>query len=916
MGKLRPLFILTFLCLFLSTAAHAAYLVEWAGDRFMLGPNDGLSQMMPFKAMLYEQYTSGEFFYSPFFGLGSGTYSGLSYYFSTSIFFALTINFFFIFELLGVITEPDILFWAHAAVFINIVKLTLVLIVSYLVFRYMKFQPVPAFLGASIYGLSSMYFRHAVYWEFFADAYLWLPLLIFGIEKILREQRPGWFIAAVAIAMIDSFYFAYINLLLAGIYILFRLFLPLAAIEIKRGKAVILFLISGLFGAGISAVSFIPAVHAFLHNHRPDYVHDIEWIRFHDNILFTSSYVILPAAFIGLAFALPLYRDRRFRFFVSVSLACVLLHYSPQVASVFNGFSAPQYRWEFFLSFVSGGAVAAGVSNLALLKIKDISKAGVLALIVYGLFALGDERLEIHPLLIGSIALISVFILMLYTVAVKRKSKIGEAAVALFMALLFTAAAYQFIVAVAREGVTIQFPLFLGVLGSALLMFILLVRAVEKDSKSWEAVVFIVITLLVLANGFQYVNLIKGGKTERVTEEYMTGRNYDDPEINRLLEQIEERETFPFYRIDWMEGRRNNTPIVEGFFGLSAYSSILNEELLFFYLHELEIDMARESVSRYATLGKRANLHSLLLGNYVILPHGDENVPAGFERVLESENFIVYENQWSLPFIRPATAAYSEESLAGEPVLRREHAMLSGVVLKNPDEQGVLPPVPEELEFEAAGVEATYENGLLEVTGENGGIDVQLIDTVPAESDLYISFNLVNLAESEGFALTVNSYRTLRKPNDSIYKTFVDDLTIRVPADDIIRIRVPEGTYKLSELAVYEESYEVLRTEAAEAKGSNRFEWSGSRIKAEYLNATDDQFIVLPVPYEVGWTAKINDEKVEVLEANYAFIALPASPGMNEIELTYRPPHFWKSLLLSLLSLLGAALYLFMRRKI
>lgn len=66
MRKLRPLFILTFLCLFLSTVAHAAYLVEWAGDRFMLGPNDGLSQMMPFKAMLYEQYTSGEFFYSPF----------------------------------------------------------------------------------------------------------------------------------------------------------------------------------------------------------------------------------------------------------------------------------------------------------------------------------------------------------------------------------------------------------------------------------------------------------------------------------------------------------------------------------------------------------------------------------------------------------------------------------------------------------------------------------------------------------------------------------------------------------------------------------------------------------------------------------------------------------------------------------
>ncbi|HSJ37705.1 MAG TPA: YfhO family protein [Planococcus sp. (in: firmicutes)] len=915
MRKFLPFFQLAVLCLFLSMAAHAVYLVEWSGNRFMLGPNDGLSQMMPFKSMLYEQYTSGEFFYSPSFGLGSGTYSWLAYYFSTSIVFVLTVGFFYILELLGLIAEPDLLFWAQAAVFINIARLAAALFIAYLVFRYMKFDQVPAFLGAAIYGLSSMYFRHAVYWEFYADAYIWLPLLIFGIEKIFRENRAGWFLAAIAISMIDNFYFAYINFGLAGIYILFRLFLPLAENEIKRSKAVALLLLSGSIGAGISAVSFVPAVYAFLNNHRPPYAHDVEWLAFHDNILFTSSYVILPAAFVGMVFMFPLLRDPAFRFFASLVLFCIVLHYSPQIASIFNGFSAPQYRWEYFLSFVAGGAVAAGFSRLPALTLKHVTVAGGLALVVYGLFALADERLEIQPLTVFLAGAASVLILVLFALAVKRNSNKGQAAVIALMALAFLAAGYQFLLAVAEEGVTIGMPLFLGILGSALFTFMLLLRAVRDPSKRREAVAFIVFTLLILANGFQYLLLVKSGDTELVSEQYITGEEYDDPEINALLVEIKERDVFPFTRIDWMEGIRNNTPLVQDFHGVSAYSSILNDQVLDFYLSELEIDMGRESVSRYSTLNRRSNLHSLLLGNYTILSRDDENVPANFEPILESENYIVYENQLPLPFLRSTSNAYSEESLADEPVLRREHAMLTGVILKDPDEQAQLPPAPEESAIEIIGVEGSYEDEVLEVTGESGGIDIVLEDPMPAESDLYVAMHLVSLAENQRFTIHINSYKTSRKSNASIYKTFVDDLTLRLPAADTLRIRLRQGTYRLTELAVYEEPYDMLRAASAEAAAGKPFEWNGSRIRADFENEGNDEFIVLPVPYEIGWTAEINGERTEVLEANYAFMAVSAVPGSNEIILTYRPPHFWKSLLITVVSLLGAVFFLWRRNR-
>lgn len=69
------------------------------------------------------------------------------------------------------------------------------------------------------------------------------------------------------------------------------------------------------------------------------------------------------------------------------------------------------------------------------------------------------------------------------------------------------------------------------------------------------------------------------------------------------------------------------------------------------------------------------------------------------------------------------------------------------------------------------------------------------------------SFHLESLAKSQGFALKVSDYRTTRKHNQSIYKTYVDDLTILVPKIDKISIRVPEGNYILKNLELYKENY-------------------------------------------------------------------------------------------------------------
>lgn len=846
-------------CLLLAIAAHTVFLVQWARNHYMVGINDGISQMLPFKQLLYEQYTSGEFFYSFDFGLGAGTFSELSYYFSTSLVFLITVLAIHLLEIMGAVQSADVLFWANAAVFISVFRLSFILFITARLFMYMGISKIPSLLGASFYGISAMYFRHTVYWEFFADAFLWLPLLLFGIEKIFREQKPGWFLFAVSISLIDNFYFSYINFLLAGIYILFRLFIRLTAREPSILKIIGTFLATGIIGAGISAVSFIPAVYAYLNNHRPPFQQEIPWIDLSDNILFTSRYIVVPAVFLLFLFCTALYRNKTFRLFALLGAAGILLHYSPLVGSAFNGFSAPQYRWEYFISLVIGGAVAIGIEQLKKVTITQLFVSGAVTVAAYALIVGLDENFE-------------------------------------------------------KDSLNSTFTL-----SCLLLTFLLVLAALKWRNKrvKFALIFFLAVSNIAFVNLYQFEQVLEYGNIEEVNKELLTGEDYNDPEILSLIEEIEQRDNGPAYRIDWMEGVRNNTPIVQDFRGLSAYSSILNKNLLYFYLYDLEIDMGRESVSRYATLGNRANLHSLLQGKYSIVEKGDSNVPYGFTRISSSDNYEVYENNNSLPFARSTSTVFQEQQLADAHPLIREHAMLEGVILDNGDAPAPLPNIGDQAVQLMAleEKEASYENGKLTIHGDTGGIDLQLDTAQFTEGDLYISFHLESSSPTEGFALTVNDYSTTRKSNDSVYKTFVDDLTIRIPAADTVEIRLPKGTYTLTELQVHGESYDVLLSQKEQYSGLENLQMDGSRVQITYDNLENNAYLATAIPYERGWSAKINGEKRDVLKANYGFLAVPIEDGKNNVILTYRPPFFKLSLIISVLSLIIGALFVFRKNK-
>ncbi|MFP7170005.1 YfhO family protein [Terribacillus halophilus] len=819
---------------------HMHFIRGYLDGRIMLGPNDGMAQMLPFKQHLYEQYTQGNLFYSFSFGLGGGIYSQLAYYFSTSIVYLLTMLVIKVLDIANVIGNPDVITWAKAILPVSIIRLTTALLLAVAVFRYIRIPLLPAFAGACFYSGSAIYFRHVVYWEFFSNAFLWLPLLVLGVEKIIRERKPYWFIAAVAISVFDNFYFSYISFIFIGIYVIARWVIKLSEDELPIRSQLLYFIPALLLGFGIGSISFIPSVYAFLNNYRPAFDDPIPFYGNEDNILFTSRTLLVPALFVILVCVAGFYRNKLFRLFALLSILFIFFQGSPRIASIFNGFSAPQYRFEYLSMFVIAGTIAVGLTLLPKVRKAHLLLAIGLAVLLYCLHLRHDVTLDWED----------------------------------------DWARYVW-------------------RGVALVMAAFLIYTFKR--KAWMlglCLIVVFATYIPLINAHQEKQLSGAGNVEDSTLQFLKSDKYASSEQQELIQDVLESDG-TFTRLEWKTDNRNNTNLVQSFPGVSIYSSILNKELLFFYYYDLNIDMKRESVSRYSGFGNRANLYGLLNGKYIMYDKQEPiDAPYGFEPYMASSNYVVYRNDNMLPFAKVSDDVFQEKDLESHTPLEREHAMLDGIVLadgESSEDADSLPDLMDQVTVEAAG--GTYQDGQLQVDEEEGGLDLRLDEGLPQTGDYYTSFYLKNNDPSAPlYDLAVNEFKTDRKSQQSIYRTKVDDLTIRVKAADTIRIRLPKGSYTIKDFQLQHEDYQKLEETAAEAE-EIPFLIHNNQVIVDYDNQQNgDGYLKIPVPYEKGWQVSVNGEKQELLKADYAFLGVKLQDGENHIVFTYRPP-FWNILI-------------------
>lgn len=228
-------------------------------------------------------------------------------------------------------------------------------------------------MGSLIYSFCGYALIYGLHHPFFMNPMIYLPLILTGVEKIIKAKRPFLFMFMIFISVVSNFYFFYMLAILTALYTFFRIW---GENQFRAVKTKVLFLFQmmlyGLVGVLSGACILFPVLSLFFEGNRMKAgYHFSLWYgsSFYHNFL--RSFVSLTSAgnqtMFGYALvtlpAIALIFCQRRKYTVLKAgwillTVCLLI---PKVGEVMNGFSYPSNRWCFGYSMlVSYMVVVAG----------------------------------------------------------------------------------------------------------------------------------------------------------------------------------------------------------------------------------------------------------------------------------------------------------------------------------------------------------------------------------------------------------------------------------------------------------------------------------------------------------------------------------------------------------------------------
>ncbi|ARQ06714.1 YfhO family protein [Macrococcoides canis] len=841
------------IALLLAIFGHSFYIYRFLKDgTIFTGPNDGLEQMLPMQLYLYQKFIKGELFYSMDFGLGGDYFTDLSYYYSTNIIYYINIIFVWILDLFFNFKTDSISFWAKNAFYVSIFKSALAISISYLYFRKIRLNDTSAMLAAFLFVISAIYFRFTLYWSFFSDVFIFLPFMLLGIEYFIQNKKRSIFIIAVALIFINNFYFAYYHLLAGLIYFIARNIFRSQYDAVLRKTQWFHFVIMSVIGILISSMFFFYGVKSFLQNERAPYKAGIPLFDPFDqnaNIFYDNYLVIVLFLAVQALFTFKLYDSYFYRFFSIMSIIFMCLSFTPFIDSVFNGFSAPQKRWHYLISFFTSGLI-----GMYIMRFRTISIRQYLLSIVPGIIIVFTSHFMIHKA-VSWIYIIPIIIIIGFFVLIVKDKKHQQM---LYIAMIIV-----------------------------ILIF------------NWD--------IIRVHNKLDNYN---PGINDRAKMSYIESSVYDSPLQQHIIDQLK-RKTKADERIDWRVLEQDNTPMYQGFKGVSLYSSIFDGALVDFYFKDMKINLKEESVSRYSTFQSRSNLESLFNVKYLVRKAYQTDVPENFKLIQNDGKYKVYENTKPIPFVR-ITDKFVNTNDVSE-IIDREHAMIEGIISE--DEPTSYPfkknkNLIDKVQVKTSGSNWLAQNEKLKVDPPSGGLIIEIPkDLQQKYKDFYVDMHVEIISPITNHQINVNKYANNRLFQTSKYRTHYDDLLYRVksPENGKILIGLTPGTYKLKINGIYGEDYKHLND--ADKAIDYTFKDEGNKMTIR-LKSSKDGTMVVPIVYREGMKAYVDGQKTEVKRGNYIISTIPVTKDTKEVVLKYTPPYFYLMILLSLLGIILAVLYI------
>lgn len=364
-----------------------------------------------------------------------------------------------------------------------------------------------------------------------------------------------------------------------------------------------------------------------------------------------------------------------------------------------------------------------------------------------------------------------------------------------------------------------------------------------------------------------------------------------------------------YYRTDvsvadeWYDNFSNRA-INNGYYGTSMYNTV-SDGGVYQFLTENGVYNPALNLG-ISGLDERFALQSLLSVRYGYDRRGGMY---GFKETPVAEGLQLYENENYIPFgfTIPKTQTYSRGYYLEQNTLDRQYLLLNGIVLdieKGSADGGYTSSLKKQTIWGADGLQ-TLKKGKPRTFALEVGKDISVGDEV------YFVMNEVNeVGGLTFFDIACNGVKkqyyyadkgNLMYTNErSMYLNFgvVGD-TLQPTAENKLEFSVEllKGSQVISFDSVeIHSSPASAQTDAIESL-QNSASLTGNVLKNKIvgqISPTQEGYLLLTLPYSKGWTAYINGEKTEILQADTAFMAIEVSPSQDgkplSVEIRYQTP--------------------------
>lgn len=675
------------------------------------------------------------------------------------------------------------------------------------------------------------------------DAYIYLPLIIWGIDRLIQKHKPKLLFISYFMLFFTSFYLGFMIGVFSFLYFLVQLFKNWK----DNKKSILPYFTTSLLAGGASMIIILPALLDLRANGEElTQITDLKteatsafdfFIKNMIGVYDTTKYGAIPFIYIGL---LPL------AFFIFY-------------------FVIKEIPW------------------------KEKILYGLLVALLIGSFYFVPLNLFWHGMhapnmfLFRYAFLLSFTVIMLAGFAWEKLNETNERR--LFYSFIFLAIAFVFtylLVCKTREYLE---PISLILTLSFLTVYCVIFFSFYTKKFSFKQAVLFLLIFVTAEMTINTNSMLRGildewnyASRELYTEPY--------PAINELVEQTKE-ENDSFYRLENLDPVSANDSFNYGYSGISMFSSIRSRNTSG-YMNMLGFR------SRGTSLNIRYPNNTLLMDSLMSVKYNLSKQPInkyGFRQKDTSDDYQLYENQNALPlgFLTDPSidqlTQFENDNLANQTNLMNQLADTKENFFQF---QPITVTDLNNISIENQGAHTKFSE-------QEGNVakEVTWKVNVPAHSQAYLSLFPTNFGELESSTATITVNGQQRESKIDINGQYYD-LGFY---DQAQTVEFTASFYGTEDISFQNPQVVTLDTDAFQKSvgkiQNNSVEMqTGKRSAQAKVDTNTAQKLITTIPYDGGWQAKIDGEKVPIDSFQDAFVSLQVPEGKHTIEFTYWPQGF------------------------